>query len=147
MTIVEAADRILPEVDKEISQRLSMYFRKRGISVNAGTRVKSIEHDGDILTVVCENKKGISVKCAKSLTGANGKCLVENAESGYVKLVSSADTGKLLGAQLVCPRATDLVAELAAAIEHGMTAAELAAVIHPHPTFSEMIREAVEALL
>ena len=58
VTIVEAADRILPEVDKEISQRLSMYFRKRGISVNAGTRVKSIERDGDILTVVCENKKG-----------------------------------------------------------------------------------------
>ncbi len=260
VTIVEAADRILPEADKEISQRLSMYFRKRGISVNAGTRVKSIERDGDILTVVCENKKGeecrfsaegvlaaagrrpsvegiftgafapemingaiaadeegrtsvpglyvigdakykniqlahmaeaqaknavaviagkkppvdtstvpvciyaspeiayvglseaeakeegIPVKCAKFLTGANGKCLVENAESGYVKLVSSADTGKLLGAQLVCPRATDLVAELAVAIERGMTAAELAAVIHPHPTFSEMIRGAAEAL-
>ena len=44
-------------------------------------------------------------------------------------------------------RATDLVAELAAAIERGMTAAELAAVIHPHPTFSEMIRGAAETLL
>ena len=46
-----------------------------------------------------------------------------------------------------CPRATDLVAELAVAIERGMTAAELAAVIHPHPTFSEMIHGAAEALL
>lgn len=89
-------------------------------------------------------KTGIPVAVKKYLTGANGKCLIENAESGYVKLVTNAENGCILGAQLVCPRATDLIGELALAVQKGLTAADLAAVIHPHPTFSEMISGAAE---
>lgn len=86
--------------------------------------------------------KGIAVKTAKCLTGANGKCVIENSESGYIKTVSDAETGKLLGAQLVCPRATDMVSEFAVAISKGLKAEEIASVIHPHPTFSEMLPKA-----
>lgn len=95
-----------------------------------------------------EQAKGaeIPVKTAKALTGANGKCLIEGAESGYVKLVTDQATGRLLGAQLVCPRATDMVVEAALAIQRGLTAGELADVIHPHPTFSEMLYDAAESL-
>lgn len=95
-----------------------------------------------------EQAKGeeIPVKTAKALTGANGKCLIEGAESGYVKLVTDQATGRLLGAQLVCPRATDMVGEAALAIQRGLTAGELADVIHPHPTFSEMLYDAAESL-
>ena len=82
---------------------------------------------------------GYAVKSLKSLTGANGKCLIEGAESGYVKLVTHGETGVILGAQLVCPRATDLIGELSLAVQRKLTAGELAAVIHPHPTFCEMI--------
>ena len=87
---------------------------------------------------------GHAVRTLKSLTGANGKCLIEGAESGFVKLVADADTGVILGAQLICPRATDLVGELALAVERKLTASELAAVIHAHPTFHEMIASAAE---
>ena len=87
---------------------------------------------------------GHAVRTLKSLTGANGKCLIEGAESGFVKLVTDADTGVILGAQLICPRATDLVGELALAVERKLTASELAAVIHAHPTFHEMIASAAE---
>lgn len=87
---------------------------------------------------------GVPVKTGKYLTGANGKCLIEGTESGYVKLVTHRDSGKLLGAQLVCPRATDMVGELALAIQKGLTAEDLAEVIHPHPTFSEMLFGAAE---
>ena len=90
--------------------------------------------------------RGIAVRTGKALTGANGKCLVEESESGYVKLVADAQTGVIVGAQLVCPRATDLVAELALAISLGCTAAQLARVIHPHPTVSEMVSSAARAL-
>ena len=90
--------------------------------------------------------QGIAVKCAKYLTGANGKCLIENTESGYVKLVAEAESRKILGAQLVCPRATDLIGELALAVQRGLTANELASVIHPHPTFIEMILGAANLL-
>lgn len=87
-------------------------------------------------------QKGISVKAKKCLTGANGKCLIANSESGYIKTVTDAETGRLLGAQLVCPRATDMVSEFALAISKGMKTEDIASVIHPHPTFSEMIAEA-----
>ena len=85
---------------------------------------------------------GFTVKAKKTLTGANGKCLIENSESGYIKTVTDAETGRLLGAQLVCPRATDMVSEFALALSRGLKTAEIAAVIHPHPTFSEMIAAA-----
>lgn len=90
--------------------------------------------------------EGIPVKCGKYLTGANGKCLIENTESGYVKLVAHKDTGVILGAQLVCPRATDLIGELAVAVQQALTANELSSVIHPHPTFIEMIHGAADLL-
>ena len=85
---------------------------------------------------------GIAVRCSKQLTGANGRSLVEESEAGYVKLVCDEATGRVLGAQLACPRATDLVAEVALAIHLVATAADVAATIHPHPTVSEMIMEA-----
>lgn len=90
--------------------------------------------------------EGIPVKTAKYLTGANGKCLIAGTESGYVKVVTHGESGVLLGAQMVCPRATDMIGELALAIQQGITGEALSAVIHPHPTFSEMISGAVEGL-
>lgn len=90
--------------------------------------------------------QGIAYKTAKYLTGANGKCLIEGSDSGYVKLVVEAETGRILGSQMVCPRATDLIGELAVAVQKGLTAGELSAVIHPHPSFSEMISGAAETM-
>lgn len=90
---------------------------------------------------------GIAVKCGKALTGANGKCIIEGSESGYLKLVSAADSGVLLGAQLVCPRATDMLAELTLAVQQKLTIAQLGAVIHPHPTICEMAAAASEQIL
>lgn len=91
--------------------------------------------------------QGIAVKCGKALTGANGKCLIEGSESGYLKLVCAAESGILLGAQLVCPRATDMLAELTLAVQQELTVAELGAVIHPHPTICEMVIAACEQAL
>ncbi len=89
--------------------------------------------------------KGIKVISKKYLTGANGKCVIEDAEAGFVKLVVEEETKVILGASLYCPRATDLVSELALAIQKKMTTEQLGEVIHPHPTFSEMIQEAVHS--
>lgn len=91
-------------------------------------------------------EKGIEYKAGKYLTGANGKCLIEGADSGYVKLVVDAKSGKILGSQMVCPRATDLIGELAVAVQKGLTVNKLAEVIHPHPSFSEMISGVAESM-
>ncbi|MCQ2472368.1 MAG: dihydrolipoyl dehydrogenase [Clostridia bacterium] len=256
VTIVEAMEHILPPMDKEIAQRLTMFLKKQGAQVNVSAKVSEIAGEKGDFTVKFTNKKGeectaqaegvliatgrkanteklfqcdkmpemfrgaivadesgktdcdriyvigdskakniqlahvaeaqaknavaaimgkkmpvdmsvipsciytspeiasvgmtedeakaqgIAVKAKKCLTGSNGKCLIENSESGYIKTVTDAETGKLLGAQLVCPRATDMVAEFALALSQGLKTEEIAAVIHPHPTFSEMISAA-----
>jgi len=64
---------------------------------------------------------------------------------GLVKLVSCAETGLVLGAGICGPNASDLIAEVALAIEMGALAEDLAATVHAHPTFPEAIMEAAEA--
>jgi dihydrolipoamide dehydrogenase len=90
------------------------------------------------------NAKGIEVKTSKFLMAANGKSIVSNEERGFMKLVFDAKTNVLLGAHLMCARATDIISELTCAIVNKLTAEELASTIRPHPTYVEGISEAVE---
>jgi dihydrolipoamide dehydrogenase len=90
--------------------------------------------------------QGRAVKVGKAIMSANGKSLIEDLDRGFIKLVFDAETEVLLGGQLMCGRATDLINELTTAIVNGLTATQLAAVIRPHPTFGEAVTEAVEAL-
>lgn len=99
------------------------------------------------LTEAQAKERGLVVKTAKSVTGSNPKSLIEGGDAGYLKLVCSADDGRLLGAQLVCPRATELIAELALAVAQNMSARQLASVIHAHPTVSELIFDTAFQLL
>ena len=86
---------------------------------------------------------GLNIHSRKSLTGANGKCCIEDSASGYVKLVLD-ENEVIIGAQLVCPHATEMIGELALAVKNGYTADQLAEVIHPHPTIMEMIAAAAK---
>lgn len=88
--------------------------------------------------------KGFEVKIGKFNMGGNGKSIISGAEKGFIKLVFDAQTDRLLGAQLICERATDLISELAMAIVNQTTLSEMASVVHPHPTFAEGIGEAIE---
>ena len=89
-------------------------------------------------------ESGLTVRCGKALSGANGRCVIAGSNSGFVKLVCEDGSGRLLGAQLCWPRATDLISELALAVRHRLTVYDLAGLIHPHPTFSEGVRAAAE---
>ena len=74
---------------------------------------------------------------------ANGRSLVMNEAVGLIKLISDRVDGRVLGCQIMAPRATDMIAEIAAVLELGGTVEQLSRVIHPHPTVSEIIGEAV----
>ena len=63
-----------------------------------------------------------------------------------VKITAEKETGRILGAVMMCERATDLIQELAAAVAEGMTVKEALQIIHGHPTFAEVIVSALEAL-
>ena len=88
-------------------------------------------------------EKGISVITRKYLMSANGKSLLSQQERGFIKVVADSETHCILGAQMMCARATDMISQFAAAIVNGLTLEDMAKVIFPHPTFSEGILEAV----
>lgn len=87
--------------------------------------------------------QGIEVEVGSFNIAANGRCMVMNENTGLAKIVAEKGTGKILGCQLMAPRATDMIAEIAAVMEYGGTVETLSNVIHPHPTVSEIIAEAV----
>ena len=78
---------------------------------------------------------------------ALGRAVIDSSTSGFAKLLFARESGALLGAHLVGPRATDLIAEMAIAIEMGATAEDLALTLHAHPTYAESAMEAAEVAL
>jgi dihydrolipoamide dehydrogenase len=68
------------------------------------------------------------------------------AEGGLVKIVASKDGGPVLGVHLIGPHVTDLISEAMLITSWEATPAEVAALIHPHPSLSEAIGEASLAL-
>ena len=89
---------------------------------------------------------GRSVKVGKFVMFANGKTVISNGERGFIKIVADAESGVVLGAQLMCERATDMISQLTTAVANGLTAEQLLAVVRPHPTFEEGIGEALDDL-
>lgn len=87
------------------------------------------------------------VKTGRFQYGANGRAVSLGAALGFVKLVADAESGVLVGAQVVGAEASSLIAELALAIEMNATMEDLALTIHAHPTLPEMVMEAAEAAL
>jgi dihydrolipoamide dehydrogenase len=91
-------------------------------------------------------EKGLSVKRAKFPFMACGKALAAGESGGFVKLLADEATGRLLGAQAVGPHATDLIGEAAVAVRAELTAHELGATVHAHPTLSEVWMECAHVL-
>lgn len=257
VTIIEALDRILANMDREISQNLSMILKKRGVAVNTASMVTGISgQDGKLVctferkgqtesvaadgVLICVGRRAVTdglnaeaagieldrgrikvdgnyrtnvpniyaigdvtggiqlahaaeaqgIACVEHICGmaptidpnlvpacvytspeiatvgitadeakqqdkavitgkyimsGNGKSIIENEDRGFIKLVFDAETEKLLGAQLMCGRATDMIGELVTAVSAGLTKAQMAMALHPHPTFCEGITEAVHA--
>ena len=85
---------------------------------------------------------GVATIVKKYPMSANGKTLIEGLDRGFVKLVAREDDHVLIGAQLLCGRASDLIGELSVAVSNGLTIEDVANTIHPHPSFVEAIMEA-----
>lgn len=97
------------------------------------------------LTEQACQQQNLAYKVGKFPLSANGKALIMNNGQGLVKVILDKKYQSILGVHIFGPRATDLIAEAALAIEMEATAEELIATIHAHPTVSEAIREGVLA--
>src|SRR6266849_5462400 len=90
--------------------------------------------------------QGRDVKTGKFPFTALGRAIIRGETAGFVKMVADAKTGQLLGAHVVGPEATELIAEPALTQLFQGDAWELGRNIHPHPTLSEAVMEAALAV-
>lgn len=257
--IVEAMDRILPFMDKEVSQTIALSLKKKGVKIHTGVKVTEIKKDkelvltmesldrkntithsqligdgilisvgrkgntdglfGNITPVMEGNKISVNERFETSIKGIyavgdvikgtqlahgasaqgitaveyiagrtpsirldtipsciyttpevacvglsneqakelgyevtvgkypmSGNCMTALSidERSFIKVIAETVTGKILGAQIVCARATDMIGEFSAAIVNGLTVKDLISVIRPHPTYYEAFTEALE---
>jgi dihydrolipoamide dehydrogenase len=89
---------------------------------------------------------GYEVKIGKFPLIASGRARTMNESDGLIKLVGDAKTDVLLGMHIVAPQAESLIGEGVIALEMGATVEDIGLSIHPHPTLTESIMDAAEAM-
>jgi dihydrolipoamide dehydrogenase len=77
---------------------------------------------------------------------ANGRAKALDQTDGQVKILADASTDRILGVHILGPRAGDLIAEVAVAVEFGASSEDLARCVHAHPTLAEVVKEAALAV-
>ncbi|MDH2425668.1 dihydrolipoyl dehydrogenase [Sphaerisporangium sp. TRM90804] len=90
--------------------------------------------------------RGFDVRVAKFPFTANGKAHGLGDATGFVKILSDAEHGELLGAHIIGPEATELLPELTLAQQWDLTVHEVARNVHAHPTLGEAVKEAIHGL-
>lgn len=94
------------------------------------------------LTEEKAKEQGIDYKVGKFPFSASGKAVAINQPEGFVKLILDAKYGEVLGAHIIGNDATELITEYVLAMKAEITAEEIHATIHAHPTMSEALGEA-----
>lgn len=89
---------------------------------------------------------GIEYKKGKFPFSANGRARAMGATEGFVKILADAKTDRVLGAHIIGPEAGTLIAEIAAVMEFGGSAEDIARTCHAHPTLEEVVKEAALAV-
>ncbi len=96
------------------------------------------------LTEEQAREKNVPVRCGRYAMEGNGQTIIAKEAVGFIKVLFAKDSDVLLGAQMMCPRATDMIGELATALANGLTSKQLMYAMRAHPTFNEAISCAVE---
>lgn len=97
------------------------------------------------LTERAAKEKGLKFKVGKFAFMGSGKARAIGDTEGFVKLITGEKHGEILGAHLIGPDATEMLAELGIAMSNELTLDEIHATIHAHPTLSEAIHDAALA--
>ena len=99
------------------------------------------------LTIAEAKDQGIEAKAIKFPFAGNGRALSLGKTEGFVRLVTTIEDHVIVGAQVAGVGASDIISELALAIESGMNAEDIALTIHPHPSLGEIVMDAAELAL
>jgi dihydrolipoamide dehydrogenase len=98
------------------------------------------------LTEAEAKDQGLPIKSGRYYFKANARAKCMGEEDGLVKVISHADTDRLLGIHILGPHASEMIAEAVTAFEFGGSAEDVGRTVHAHPTLSETIKEAALAV-
>ena len=85
---------------------------------------------------------GVNYKSGSFPMKALGRARASMDLMGFVKVLADAETDEVLGVHMIAPRAADMIMEAVTAMEFRASAEDIARICHPHPTFTEGIKEA-----
>ncbi|MEI2691121.1 MAG: hypothetical protein V9H69_15990 [Anaerolineae bacterium] len=91
-------------------------------------------------------ERGYEISVGRFPFIANGKALGLNEKNGWVKVIADKRYGEILGVHMIGPEVTELLPEFVLARNNELTAHEIAASVHAHPTLSEVLMEAAHAV-
>ena len=94
------------------------------------------------LTEAAAKESDIEYKSGKFNLAGNGRAIATDATDGFVKVTACAKTDRILGVQVICKSASELIASAVTHMEYGGSAEDLGRTIHAHPTLSEAMKEA-----
>lgn len=97
------------------------------------------------LTEKAAKEKGYEIKVGKFPFSASGKAKAAGTPDGFVKVIFDAKYGEWLGCHMIGAGVTDMIAEAVVARKLETTGHEILKAVHPHPTMSEAVMEAVAA--
>ena len=100
----------------------------------------------NVVDLAAAKERGIPAVVGKCTMFGNARTVIEDPGRCFMKLVADRDTGRLIGAQLMCQHASDIISQLSAALVNGLTVGQLLSVMRPHPSFEEAMTEALERL-
>jgi dihydrolipoamide dehydrogenase len=89
---------------------------------------------------------GIAYNVGKFPMTANGRAKVNQTTEGFIKILADAKTDRVLGVQMICADAGNMIAEAVIAMEFGASAEDIARTCHAHPTLPEAVKEAAMAV-
>ena len=108
--------------------------------------VRCIYVDQEIASVGITEAEDKEAICAKQNMYSNPRTMISTSERGFVKLLGDKATHRILGGQMMCERAGDMVSELALAIDKKLTVEDMLMTVRPHPSFTEAVSDALRAL-
>ncbi|HEY7061426.1 MAG TPA: dihydrolipoyl dehydrogenase [Chloroflexota bacterium] len=92
------------------------------------------------LTEAQARAAGHDIEVARVCYGDVSKAVIQGDDEGFCKIVADRGTGELLGAAIIGASATDLISEIAVAMQGGVSAYTLGHTLHPYPTLAELVR-------
>ena len=90
-------------------------------------------------------ESNVNFKVGQFPIRALGRARASMDIQGLIKIISDASTDEVLGVHMIAPRAADLIMEAVVAMEYRASAEDIARICHPHPTYSEAVKEAALA--